>query len=94
MTDMGLMYYFLGIETHQTDAGIFITQKKYASGILKRFKMDSCKPILTPMEERLELTKERTGSLVDSTLYKKIMGCLRYLTASRTDIVYSVGILS
>lgn len=46
------------------------------------------------MEERLKLTKEGIGDLVDSTLYKQIMECLRYLTASRPNIVYSVGVLS
>lgn len=81
MIDMGLMYYFLVIETHQTDEGIFTIRRKYTSDFLERFKMDSYKPILTPIKERLKLTKEETCELVDSTSYKQIMGCLRYLTA-------------
>jgi hypothetical protein len=39
MTDLGLMSYFLGIEVVQQKDGIFISQKKYASDILKKFKM-------------------------------------------------------
>lgn len=54
---------------------IIITQRKYALDILKRFKVDSCKLILTPMEERLKLIKKGRGDLIDSTLYKQIMGC-------------------
>lgn len=46
------------------------------------------------MEEKLNLTREGTGELVDSTLYKQIMGRLRYLTAMGPDLVYSVGRLS
>ena len=29
--------------------GIFISQEKYTKDLLKRFKMDECKPIKTPM---------------------------------------------
>ena len=53
MTDLGLMSYFLGIEVHQLDGGIFISQRKYASDILKKFKMDVAKPMMTPVEEKL-----------------------------------------
>jgi hypothetical protein len=94
MTDMGLMSYFLGIELKQTNEGIFISQKKYAADILKKFKMESCKPMLTPMEERLKLEKESGGNLVNSTNFRKLVGSLRYLTATRPDIVYGVGLIS
>nr|GEU81061.1 retrovirus-related Pol polyprotein from transposon TNT 1-94 [Tanacetum cinerariifolium] len=36
MTDIGLMYYYLGIEVKQTDEGVFICQERYAKEILKR----------------------------------------------------------
>ncbi|TXG52111.1 hypothetical protein EZV62_021280 [Acer yangbiense] len=62
MTDLGLMSYFLGIEVSQTDNGIFLCQKKYAGDVLKKFKMEGCKPILTPVEERLKLVKD--GSVI------------------------------
>ncbi|KAK2996095.1 hypothetical protein RJ640_001765 [Escallonia rubra] len=52
MTDIGLMPYFLRIEVKQTNKGIFISQKKYAGDIVKKFKMDACNPILIPIEER------------------------------------------
>lgn len=38
MTDLGMMRYFLGIEVVQSEAGIFITQKKYALEIWKDFR--------------------------------------------------------
>jgi len=50
MTDLGLMSYFLGIEVVQQKGGIFISQKKYASDILKKFKMEHSKPISTPIK--------------------------------------------
>ncbi|KAF8394012.1 hypothetical protein HHK36_020214 [Tetracentron sinense] len=70
MTDMGLMSYFLGIEVVQTSDGIFISQKKYANDILKKFKIESCKPILTSVEERLKLVEDSTGVPVDSTNFR------------------------
>ncbi|TXG59678.1 hypothetical protein EZV62_014251 [Acer yangbiense] len=59
---LGLMSYFLGIEVSQTDDGIFLCQKKYVGDVLKKFKMEGCKPILTPVEERLKLVKDGSGS--------------------------------
>ena len=38
MTDLGLMSYFLGIEVHQDKEGIFVSQQKYATDILKNLK--------------------------------------------------------
>ncbi|XP_026417087.1 uncharacterized protein LOC113312558 [Papaver somniferum] len=56
--------------------------------------MDNCNPILTPVEERLKLTKDGLGELVNSTEFKGLVGCLRYLTATRPDIMYAVGLVS
>ncbi|RVW25160.1 Retrovirus-related Pol polyprotein from transposon TNT 1-94 [Vitis vinifera] len=39
MTNLGDMYYFLGMEVHQNQHEIFICQQKYAKEILKKFKM-------------------------------------------------------
>ncbi|XP_026400076.1 uncharacterized protein LOC113295966 [Papaver somniferum] len=94
MTDLGLMPYFLVIEVQQTERGIFINQQRYADRILKRFKMDNCNPILTPVQERLKLKKYGSGELVNPTDYKCPLGCLRYLTAKRPDIRYAVGLVS
>lgn len=69
MTDLGLMSYFLGIEITQGDNGIFISQKKYVTDILKRYQMDSCNQAKTPIEVGTKLTKEGEGSLVDSTYF-------------------------
>ena len=49
MTDLGEMSYFLGMEVHQKQNEIFICQQKYAKEILKKFKMEECKPTSTLM---------------------------------------------
>ena len=94
MTDLGLMSYFLGIEVVQQSDGIFISQKKYAVDILKKFKMENSKPVSTPVEEKLKLTRGNGGKRVNPTYYKSLIGSLRYLTATRPDIVFGVGLLS
>ncbi|XP_050896111.1 secreted RxLR effector protein 161 [Lathyrus oleraceus] len=91
---MGLMSYFLGIKVKQTDEGIFISQKKYAKNMLKKFKIESCKLMLTPVEERLKLERESGGDLVNSTNFRRLVGSLGYLTATRLDIVYGVRLIS
>ncbi|KAG6423988.1 hypothetical protein SASPL_114397 [Salvia splendens] len=45
MTCIGLMAYYLGLEVKQREYGVFITQEHYAKEILKKFKMEDCKPI-------------------------------------------------
>ena len=49
---------------------------------------------MTPIEERLKLTKASTTVKVDATLYQSIVGGLRYLFHMRTDIVFVVGYVS
>lgn len=58
MTDLGLMNFFHGLEVKQTNEGIFITQRKYAEAILKKFKMDKCKFMSTPLAINEKLSKE------------------------------------
>lgn len=94
MTDLGLMKYFLGIEVNQNENGIFISQTKYANDILKRFNMMNCKSAPTPIVTGLKLSKDDKGTEVNPTLYKKLVGSLMYLTATRPDIMYGVSLIS
>ncbi|KAK6156644.1 hypothetical protein DH2020_010892 [Rehmannia glutinosa] len=94
MTYIGLMAYYLGVEVKQQEYGIFISQEGYAKEILKRFKMDNCKPINTPVECGIKLSKYDGEEKVDPTLYKSLVGSLRYLTCTRPDILYATGVIS
>ncbi|RVX14766.1 hypothetical protein CK203_011849 [Vitis vinifera] len=60
------MSYFLGMEVHQNHHEIFICQQKYAKEILKRFKMEECKPTSTPMNQKEKFFKE-DGIVAQST---------------------------
>ena len=49
MSMIGEMKYFLGLQITQSKDGIFISQTKYLNDLLKRFGMEDCKPVGTPM---------------------------------------------
>jgi hypothetical protein len=94
MTDLGEMSYFLGMEVKQKDGDIFICQRKYAKEILKKYNMEDCKSMETPMCQKEKLCKDDGTEQVDETLYRSLIGCLMYLTATRPDILYAVNVLS
>ena len=56
--------------------------------------MQDCKPVLTPMEQNLKISKFEGGGKVDSTTYRQLIGSLIYLTTTRLDLSYSVSIIS
>ena len=56
--------------------------------------MAECKPCVTPMEERMKLTKASTTTKMDAILYRSIVGGLRYLVHMRPDIAFVVGYVS
>lgn len=94
MTDLGLMTFFLGMEIKQAEHEVFICQKKYTKEILKKFKLEECKEVSTPMNQKEKLSKEDGADKVDERYYRSLIGCLMYLTATRPDILNAVSILS
>ncbi|GKA84318.1 retrovirus-related pol polyprotein from transposon TNT 1-94 [Tanacetum coccineum] len=70
--------------------GIFINQSKYANEILKKFDLHKSDPVDTPMVERTKLDEDLSGTPVDQTKYRSMIGSLMYLTASRPDLVFAV----
>ena len=94
MSDLGEMKYFLGMEIHQCSTGIFISQKKYALDLLKKFKMERCKVVSTPLVYNEKLSKEECGDKADPTAYRSLIGRLLYLTATRPDLMFTASLLS
>jgi hypothetical protein len=94
MTDLGKLNYFLTMKFTETSEGLVMHHKKYAYDILKRFNMLSYNLASTPAEVNVKLVKNEYEEPVDPTLFKQIVGLLRYLCNSRPDITYVVGIIS
>ena len=94
MSDLGLLSYYLGIEVRQSKAAITLGQAAYARRLLEKANMGGCNPCHTPMEARLKLSKDGTTALVDATEYRSLVGSLRYLVHTRSDISFAVGFVS
>ena len=62
--------------------------------ILEKFKMNNCNLVNTPIATGRKLSRKGNGDFVDSTLFKSLVGRLRYLTIIRPDIIYGVGLVS
>eukprot|EP00253_Pinus_taeda_P003661 PITA_03661 len=94
MTDLGYFHYYLGIEVTQHPKSIFLSQKKYIGDLLNRFGMTECNPLSTPMEQNLKLTSIEGKEFEDEKKYRQRVGSLNYLTTTKPDILFVVGILS
>ena len=53
--------------------------------------MESASSVRTPISLNVKLTVDLWGKIVDSSLYRSMIGSLLYLIASRPNISYSVG---
>ena len=94
MSMVGELTYFLGLQVKQTDSGLYINQAKYARNLVRWFGLDKAAHARTPMATNAKLTSDPSGESVDITLYRSMIGCLLYLTTSRPDIAFSVGVCS
>ena len=69
-----------------------IHQQKYIKELRKQFGMDSAKPIDTPISPSIRLIIDDGSPSVEEKIYRGMIRSLLYLTASRPDIVFSVGL--
>ncbi|GJX92629.1 retrovirus-related pol polyprotein from transposon TNT 1-94 [Tanacetum coccineum] len=91
MSMMGKISFFLGLKISQSPRGIFINQSKYALESLKRYGIESCDPVDTPMVEKSKLDEDTQGKSIDPTHYRGIVGTLMYLTARDSGIQRSTS---
>ncbi|GJV45741.1 retrovirus-related pol polyprotein from transposon TNT 1-94 [Tanacetum coccineum] len=88
MSMMGELKFFLGLQVYQSPRGIFISQSQYVIELLKKHSLDECVSMSTPMAtERLDVDLQ--GTPTDQTTYRRMIGGLMYLTASRPDIGFA-----
>ncbi|GJX54718.1 putative ribonuclease H-like domain-containing protein [Tanacetum coccineum] len=90
ISSMGELTFFLGLQVKQKEHGIFISQDKYVTDILKMFNLMSVKHTSTPIETHKPLVKDEEAANMDIHLYRSMIGSLMYLTASRPDILFDV----
>jgi Reverse transcriptase (RNA-dependent DNA polymerase) len=101
MVDIGEVSFFLGIEVERNrkDRIIRVKQRKYISDILDRFGMSNCKPVSTPLDTKVKLSKtmivDQKANKIDEVKYQSAIGSLIYaMTATRPGISFAVGVVS
>ncbi|GAB2282271.1 hypothetical protein Dimus_039531 [Dionaea muscipula] len=55
--------------------------------------MEHCKAVSTPMAVGSKLSRVGNGKAVDSAVYRSMVGSLRYVTCTRPDVLYAVGVI-
>jgi len=92
--DLGELRYFLNIKVIQSPKRIWLLQKQYALNKLFEYGMIGCKPISIPLEQTVKLSANE-GDLVEDTItYIYIVGSLIYMTITRPNLNYAVGVMS
>ncbi|KAL0402265.1 UNVERIFIED_CONTAM: Retrovirus-related Pol polyprotein from transposon RE1 [Sesamum latifolium] len=94
MKELGHLKHFLGLEVDLCETGMFLHQQKYSRDLLKKFGMLKCKSISTPVEPHAKMCAHEGQDLEDATMYRKLVGSLIYLTLTRPDISFAVGVMS
>jgi hypothetical protein len=69
MSMLGELTFFLGLQIYQSDKGIFILQTKYIKEMLKKFIMEYCTLVNTPMATTCKLRKNDESMEGNQTLY-------------------------
>ncbi|GKF04892.1 retrovirus-related pol polyprotein from transposon TNT 1-94, partial [Tanacetum coccineum] len=65
-----------GLQVKQKEDGIFISQDKYVTEILKKFGFSDVKTANTPMETQKPFLKDEDDKEVDVHLYRSMIGSL------------------
>lgn len=94
MSDLGKLNYYLEIEVEQGKDYIELKQSGYAKKILEKAGMSKCNASKYPMNPKDQISKDERGTPVNNTQYKSMVGGLRYLVHTMSDISYAVGVNS
>ena len=92
MSMIGELTHFLRLQIRQQDSGIFLSQSKNAKNLVKKFGLESASSVRTLMSPNVKVTVDLLRKSIDHSLYRSMIGSLLYLTASRPDISYNVGV--
>ena len=85
--------FFLGLQVQQATYGVFLSPENYLKKILKKYGMEDCKPMSTPMVTGCNLSSHDDSCMVNQPEYRSMIVSILYLTRTRPDIMHVVGIV-
>lgn len=95
MKDLGTIKNFLGLKIEQDDYKITISQENIILETIKKYGMESCKSVKTPVESTGVIYQDDLEPLGKDYPYRAVIGSLNYIAlVSRPDISYATNILS
>jgi len=94
--NLGYLIYFPCLEIARNSLGIHLSQQKYTLDLHTETGMLGCAPSFTSTSHTLRLIVDKGGKLneEETTFYRRLVGCLIYLTNTCPDIAYVVNHLS
>lgn len=93
MSDLGKLTYYLGIEVEQRRGCTKLKQTAYAKKLLEKAGMQDSNETKYPMDPKIVLHKDETRKQVEPTMFRSLIGGLRYLVHTRPDIAFVVGLI-
>uniref|UniRef100_A0AAV1TI94 Reverse transcriptase Ty1/copia-type domain-containing protein n=1 Tax=Peronospora matthiolae TaxID=2874970 RepID=A0AAV1TI94_9STRA len=95
MTDSGKCAFVLGIELLDgADGSVTLFQRRYVDDILKRFDMDDCKAVASPVDMSSRLVSSDAATKVGAPFCKAVGALMHLTTATRPNIAFAVGYVS
>lgn len=94
MTDLQEIRYFIGIKIDREENKVHLSQSAYIENVLRKFKMDECNPVSSPLPSTLNYEALNSDIRCDAPCQSAI-GCLMYIMlCTRPDLSTAVNILS
>jgi hypothetical protein len=91
----------IAIERDRSRREIYLNQQQYIENVLERYNMSQCKPVSTPMDTSVKLSKSHAAVTdtekreMSAVPYQSAVGSLMYaMTCTRPDIAYAVSTVS
>ncbi|GKV11936.1 hypothetical protein SLEP1_g23148 [Rubroshorea leprosula] len=94
MKNLGELNHFLGLEVENLENRIFVTQRNYAEKLVAKFDLKEGKKCSTPLDINIRLRRDEGSLLSNPQPYRVLVGSLIYLTITRPDIAFAVGLVS
>jgi hypothetical protein len=89
---IGKLNFFLGIQIKQGKNKIFISQSKYDRDMVKKFVIEGKSRARTPISTSVKISLDFTSKRVYSILYRSMIESLLYITTSKPDSTFIVGV--